>query len=111
MTKRQALAVAIFHECGGDLSTQLTEREITMIAWKHFPDHFCIKGHPEHPDTKLVSVLLSAASRAFPSIKCNGWLKKASKGRWQLTWEGSEEATRVIESLNPLARELPGPPA
>lgn len=75
MTQAQMLLDAVRIESKQRELGEMTEEDLTVIAYKHYRDAFCMRGYPLHPDRKKVSLLL-----------CTGdfgqTLERSAPGKW-----------------------------
>lgn len=65
-----------------------TFADLTVEAWKNWHVPFCLKGHPEHPDSHKIAGLLMGAR----GLVRKGFLKKHDGGRYRLSEIGKDRA-------------------
>lgn len=75
---------------------EFTTEDITVEAFKAFPNDFCIKGYPEYPDNNSVLTLLMGKDAR---LVVTGWLEKTGTKKYRVTAKGLHDAASLDSEL------------
>jgi hypothetical protein len=72
-----------------------TTEDLVVSAYKAFPDYFCLRGHPEYPDSNMI--LTQLMGRKAPLLT-KGWLEKSGTKKFRLTPKGLTDFKEIEHS-------------
>lgn len=75
-------------------SAQVAYEDIVLAAWKHFPESFSLRNHPEHPDASDVH------KRIYQNLKPAGYVTPIGSKVFRITEEGLLAARTALDAMD-----------